>query len=224
MARRRSRLARGLDVKLEFVPIEGELFELSLGEPLRSGYCDIVIGRSALSMREIATHAFSTPYESLNVGFLVVDRRREEFSRSDELRARRDLRLAIPNDPYYIRRLGRYFPHAELVPVNDVKGFLDDDSGRLDAMLIAAEMGAWWSLLRPEFAVTVPQPPIQQVPFAFSLPLGETEWQTTVNAWIELKRSDDTVRQLYDYWILGQGAETQQPRWSVIRNVLGWVD
>jgi ABC-type amino acid transport substrate-binding protein len=217
-------LARGLDVKLEFVPIEGEIYEMGLGEPLRSGYCDIVIGRSALSMKEITKRAFSTPYESLNVGFLVVDRRRQEFSRGDELRARRDLRLAIPNDPYYIGRLGRYYPHAELVPVNDVKAFLDDDTGRLDAMLIAVEVGAWWSLLRPEFAVTVPEPPIQRLPLAFSLPLGETEWQTTVNAWIELKRSDDTVRQLYDYWILGQGAETQPPRWSVVRNVLGWVD
>ena len=217
-------LARGLDVKLEFVPIEGEIYEMRLGEPLRTGYCDIVIGRSPLSMNEITKRAFSTPYESLNIGFLVVDRRRQEFRRGDELRARRDLRLAIPNDPYYIGRMGRHFPHAELVPVNDTKAFLDEDTGRFDAMLTAVEVGAWWSLLRPEFAVIVPQPPIQQLPLAFSLPLGETEWQTTVNAWVELKRSDDTVRSLYDYWILGQGAETQQPRWSVIRDLLGWVD
>ena len=217
-------LARALDVKLEFVPIEGGMYGEGYGELLRSGYCDIVIGRSVLSMRGVAGRAFSMPYEKLNVGFLVVDRRRQEFSRGDELRARRDLRLAIPNDPYYIGRLGRYFPNAELIPVDDVKEFLDDDTDRFDAMLIAAEVGAWWSLLRPEFSVTVPQPPIQELPLAFSLPLGETEWQTTVNAWIELKRSDDTVRQLYEHWILGQGAERQQPRWSVIRNVLGWVD
>ena len=29
---------------------------------------------------------------------------------------------------------------------------------------------------------------------------------------------------LYDYWILGIGAEPVQPRWSVIRNVLHWID
>ena len=27
-----------------------------------------------------------------------------------------------------------------------------------------------------------------------------------------------------DHWILGKGAKKSQPRWSVIRNVLGWVD
>jgi hypothetical protein len=26
----------------------------------------------------------------------------------------------------------------------------------------------------------------------------------------------------YDYWIMGVGAEEEKPRWSVVRNVLGW--
>ena len=32
---------------------------------------------------------------------------------------------------------------------------------------------------------------------------------------------DQIIDQLYGYWILGGGAEPRQPRWSVIRNVLG---
>jgi hypothetical protein len=32
------------------------------------------------------------------------------------------------------------------------------------------------------------------------------------------------IQQLYAYWILGGGAEPKEPRWSVMRNVLGWVD
>lgn len=45
-----------------------------------------------------------------------------------------------------------------------------------------------------------------------------------MNSWIELKKSDGTVQQLYDYWVLGREAEQLGPRWSVIRDVLGWVD
>jgi len=26
----------------------------------------------------------------------------------------------------------------------------------------------------------------------------------------------------YDYWILGKGAEQKRPRWSIVRDVLGW--
>ena len=44
------------------------------------------------------------------------------------------------------------------------------------------------------------------------------------DAWLRLKRGDGTLDQLYEHWILGQGAQDREPRWSVIRNVLGWVD
>ena len=40
----------------------------------------------------------------------------------------------------------------------------------------------------------------------------------------ELKRRDNTIDGLYDYWILGRDAENQEPRWSIIRDVLHWVD
>jgi ABC-type amino acid transport substrate-binding protein len=45
-----------------------------------------------------------------------------------------------------------------------------------------------------------------------------------INGWLRLKREDKTLDQLYEYWILGRGAKPRQPRWSVIRNVLGWID
>jgi hypothetical protein len=35
---------------------------------------------------------------------------------------------------------------------------------------------------------------------------------------------DKTLQALYDYWILGKNAVPQPPRWSIIRNVLHWVE
>jgi Na+/H+-dicarboxylate symporter len=49
-------------------------------------------------------------------------------------------------------------------------------------------------------------------------------WGTFVNAWIEMKRRDGTLDTLYHHWILGEAATSTTPRWSVIRNVLHWVD
>ena len=43
-----------------------------------------------------------------------------------------------------------------------------------------------------------------------------------VNRWIDLKLRDGTIRKAYRYWILGEGAERRGPRWSIMRNVLGW--
>jgi hypothetical protein len=32
------------------------------------------------------------------------------------------------------------------------------------------------------------------------------------------------TQELYDYWILGKGAVETRPRWSIVRDVLHWVD
>ena len=45
-----------------------------------------------------------------------------------------------------------------------------------------------------------------------------------LTSWIELKKADGTVDRLFDYWILGKNAEPKAPRWSIIRDVLHWVD
>jgi hypothetical protein len=45
-----------------------------------------------------------------------------------------------------------------------------------------------------------------------------------LNAWIELKRKDGTISGLFDHWILGRATEASAPRWSVVRDVLHWVN
>ena len=39
-----------------------------------------------------------------------------------------------------------------------------------------------------------------------------------------LRDKDGTIRKYYDHWILGKTANAHQPRWSVIRDVLRWVE
>ena len=41
---------------------------------------------------------------------------------------------------------------------------------------------------------------------------------------IEMKQKDGTIDVIYAHWILGQGQETPEPRWSIARDVLGWMD
>ena len=45
-----------------------------------------------------------------------------------------------------------------------------------------------------------------------------------IDHWVELKKLDGTIEEVYNYWILGKRSEQKEPRWSIIRNVLGWVD
>ena len=93
-----------------------------------------------------------------------------------------------------------------------------------DAMIAAVEVASSWSLLHPRFGLVVPQPPFQDLPLAYALPLGEFAWNGAVDTWIELKRSEGTIQELYDYWILGREAEERGRRWSILRDVLHWVE
>jgi hypothetical protein len=41
---------------------------------------------------------------------------------------------------------------------------------------------------------------------------------------VALRRKDGTMQEYYDRWILGKTADARKPRWSLIRDVLHWVD
>jgi hypothetical protein len=72
--------------------------------------------------------------------------------------------------------------------------------------------------------VVVPQPEIIKIPLAYPLARRDQGWAQFTNTWIELKRRNGTIDSLYDHWILGKQATRREPRWSIIRNVLHWVE
>jgi ABC-type amino acid transport substrate-binding protein len=76
-------------------------------------------------------------------------------------------------------------------------------------------------LLYPAYTVAIPQPDVLAVPLAYPMARGDQELVTFINTWIELKKKDRTISAFYDHWILGKHAVPKQPRWSVLRNVLG---
>ncbi len=45
-----------------------------------------------------------------------------------------------------------------------------------------------------------------------------------MNHWIDLKKKDGTIPGIYDHGILARTAEQKGPRWSIIRDVLHWVE
>jgi ABC-type amino acid transport substrate-binding protein len=113
-------------------------------------------------------------------------------------------------------------PKAQLVPVNSAEEFFETKGKAVDGLVFSAEGGSAWSLLYPEYTVVVPPPPIT-IPVSYAMARGDRELVDYVNALVELKKGDGTLKKLYDHWVLGRFAEDTQPRWSVIRNVLHWV-
>ena len=99
-------LARELDVRLEFLPVD----RTSIEQQLASGYCDIVMSGVAVTTLRAATILFSNLYLDETIGLVVPDYAREQFSSWSAIRARADTTVAVPNVPYYIDKLREKLP------------------------------------------------------------------------------------------------------------------
>ena len=214
------RLAAELGVRLEFVPIDRE----RAADQVNAGECDLIMSGIAVTTLRASRMLFSTSYVDETMAFVVPDGLRNEFSSWDQLRLRPDVRLGIPDIPYYVQKVRERLPEVKLTTVQELTPFFaaHADAG-VDALVFAAERGSAWTLMYPKFSVVVPEPGVVKVPLAYPIGQRDQAFATFVNTWIELKRKDGTIDGLYKYWILGQDAAPKQPRWSIIRNVLHWT-
>ena len=84
-------------------------------------------------------------------------------------------------------------------------------------------MGAAWTVLYPHFTMVVPRP-VVSVAVGYSIPNGRPRLLRVVNAWLLQAKHSGEIDDLHNYWIQGRTREVEPPRWSIVRNVLHWVD
>ncbi len=213
-------LGRELGVSLEFVLIERK----EIAERLNEGHCDIVMSGVLATPERAAKMTFATSYLDQTWALIVRDYRRSEFNSVEKVMDMEAPRLGVIDLPYIVDTLLRNnVPHAELVRLDSPRDFFTQKVGELDALVYTAEAGSAWSLIFPDYSVAVPQPDVYRIPVAYPVPRDEPELFDFLNSWVDLQKKDRTIEHLYDHWILGKRATGKEPRWSVIRNVLGWV-
>ncbi len=214
-------LARELNLSIAFVPADPD----RLAEQLYNGYCDVVMSGVVITTERAQEMAFTEPYLEVTLAFLVPDNRRDDFSSAEALARLHSPRIGIGNHPYYMAKLRELLPTARIVPLatsQEIRRYLAGNSADLDAIMMPAEEAAGWSLYYPRYSVAIPKPKLIRMPLAYAVDQDATGLKDLLDTWIQLKKSDLTIQQLYDHWILGRPAVAPEPRWSVIRNVFGW--
>jgi Na+/H+-dicarboxylate symporter len=215
-------LARDLGVKVEFVEMEDLT---SLPRLLATGRVDLAMTGVPVTPERAGEMLFSGPYLDETLAFVVKDQLREEFSSWASIRDLGAFPVVIPDSPYYIDRIKARAPALKLQVVDTIKQIEDGlKNGMFDAVVLPAERGSVLTLLYPKYTVVIPEPGVVKIPLAYPVAGRDQNWASFLNTWIELKRRDGTIDALYGHWILGKQAGKRQPRWSVIRNVLGWVE
>ena len=141
------------------------------------------------------------------------------------MRDRAGLTIVVPDLPYYVHKLRELLPRAVVrVHTGPVETMFDRVATPADALALPAERGSAWTLMHPEYSVVVPGPDPIRVPLAYPIARRDQALASFVNTWIALKRKDGTLDAVYRHWILGQDAAPREPRWSIVRDVLHWVE
>ncbi len=217
-------LLLGLDLgcRVEFYPITFH----NMAEVLEEQRVDIIMAGVTMNTDRLRQMNFSEAYLDATAALVVRDHRREAFGTRDKMRRMEDLTIGIP------RRMGipeselrRYLPNAQLAMIDSPRDFFSNLRLDLDAIVSTAEAGSAWTLIYPNYDVVVPRPDIIELPMAYPVAAKDDEMADFISRWIELNQKQLLdFQRLYNHWILGLSAEERKPRWSVIRNVLHWVD
>ena len=213
------RLAADLDVKLRLVPYSRE----EVSAAFVADHFDVAIGGIASTIENFGRFHESVPYLNLHAALLVPDHRAREFQSLDAIRRAPDLRVGVVSEGHLVRTNRHRLPGIEVVQLPSAEAYLRGEGPEVDVLLTTAETGAVLSMLYPIYSVVVPDGADARVPVVLAVQMAD-DLDRLIDTWIRLKENDGTIQRLYAHWILGDQTNETNRRWSVIRDLLGWVD
>ncbi len=213
-------MARDLGVAIEFVPADFS----KLAKHLEADDFDIAFSGLAATTRRAAEFYLSEPYINLTLALVVPDHLKDQFTNLDKARRRAEISVGVPRGVFFEHEIQAVLPNAKVVQLDSEREFFEDPPEPMDVLLFSAEGGSAWTLIHPKYTVVSPVIPATKLPVAYPYGGPDSRLRDFLKHWIHLQREDNTLDELYDYWVLGTGAQTREPRWSVIRDVFGWID
>ncbi|MCK9995718.1 MAG: cation:dicarboxylase symporter family transporter [Candidatus Krumholzibacteria bacterium] len=213
------RLAAGLNCRLEFVLADSAKYHKELGD----GTYDILMGGTMVLPQAPRSVIFSNSYMVATGAVIVEDHRRGEMGRQMHLRDFDNFKIGIIHHSSRQRLFEHHFSGATKVPIDSPLDYLSGGHDDLDGWIWSAEAGAFWTLLYPDFSV-VPLEPLVQIPMSYPVASNQLEFLCVVNTWLDVMDATGEFGRLYDYWILGETKKIQESRWSLIKDVLHWVE
>lgn len=219
-----SELALDLEVSVELVPIQARD---DVAKEMQLDFYDLAVGGFIDTVFMSQRTAFSNPYLHLNMALVVPDFRDSDFASMAAINQLEDLRIAVIKGSGMIKETAARFPNARVITISSPREFFQQTKAEpvADALLTSAEAGSAWTMVFPKYQVSTPLPhPVRLPVVILYAGAADPAMDEFLDNWVMLKQNAGTLNTIYDYWILGKGATPREPRWSVIRNVLHWVD
>ena len=214
------RLASDLEVDIDFVPFSAS----TLAEQLAADHFDLATTALPTTTRQSLKQYLTEPVMNFTLALVVPESLKADYSDLETIRSGGAFTLGVAAGNVFAHQILERFPQAEIVELDSESEFFESPRHELDALLTSAEGGAAWTLIHPFFAVVNPFPRPLRLPAAYAFAGPDPRFERLLNHWIEVQQTNGAFEGLFDHWILGRGSEKKGPRWSVIRDVLHWVD
>ncbi|MHC4408411.1 MAG: cation:dicarboxylate symporter family transporter [Planctomycetota bacterium] len=214
-------LARDLGAKLVLVPTT----RAGIKDGIENDHFDLALGGIPSTIKNFDLYHESRSYLDLHAALLIPDHAAKDlrsYEAAKRRAAREPLRIAYEKGGIFVEAR-RPIPGLETIEIESTSAYVRGETDA-DALLTSAEAAAFIAMAFPEYSVVIPEGIAVNVPVVFAVrPARELE--RMIDTWVQIKEDDGTVRRLYEFWVLGKvSQEKHKPRWSVIRDVLGWVD
>ncbi len=213
-------LAFDLDCKLEFVPMHYDL----IAEELEQGLYDIAMSAVTINEQRLKSLSFTPPYLKPRFVFVTKEKARKFFNSVKKVQDHAFLQVAVLQGTSFETFARETFPSKDLILLNSYNDFLK--YGNNVALLWEEEEASAWMLLHRDYRVVLPSTSFGKDSLAYPIAGNSLRLQNYLNQWMTLKENQGYIMKQTDLWIKGKTeiATPAQQRWSMIRNVLHWVD
>lgn len=213
-------LAFDLGCSLEFVPMHYQ----NISEELNSGLYDIAMSAVTMNEERLKTLSFTLPYLKPRFVFVTSDQGKKYFQSLKRIHDGQTLKIAVLQGSSFETLARDLFPEKDLILLSSYAEFIKYP-GKV-ALLWEEEEAAAWTLLHRDYRIVLPTPGFGRDFLSYPIAGNDLRFQNYLNQWMSLKENQGFLSKQYDLWVKGKteiAAPTQQ-RWSIIRNVLHWVD
>ncbi len=212
-------LAKDLDCTLELIPIRFEdlLHQLEIGE------FDVAMASVIMDEERIKTMEFTAFYKEEDFVLVALTAHRARFLDLRALEKNASLRLVTYGSLIIPAR--RHFPLASIEIMNNNDPLLEPLlQGKVDGALWTRVQASAWCGSHVDFVPLDYGGALGKCFFAYPVKLGASTWASFLNHWLVLKSQDGFQDAMVRYWIEGEKGKNLEPRWSILRNILHWVD
>jgi len=214
-------LARTLNVsRIEFIPMDRGTFL----DRVNNGSCDIVMAGMVLVPGISEDARFTSPYLDLHLAFVTRDDRKNDFEQLKDVAQMKGLKIAIAADSEYYQTVSTLFPEATLIPIDHPEQFFNQTEA--DVLLTTVEVGTAMTLLHPFYDVAILQPSdIYKIMCVYAVSRNCDDASLMfINYWLDMEEKYGSLDKKYDYWVLGRDTGNTMQRWSIMRDVLHWIE